>query len=315
MKRRKIRYTFNRIFLDKIIFYYFLFFKRVFKKDIFEYSIGMHFQNFVLRFIKGVNTKIIGNHKANYLILFNKISFILRDPTIYYNLIRYGEYEPTLSYIFSTLIKKGMTILDIGGNIGYFSLMASRLVGPNGKVYVFEPDPTNFMYLRKNIEINDISNINLVKKCVSNKEGIIKLHHHPIYHSCHSIFKSSSKRSTKEIDVESIVLDKMFKNECSKISFIKMDIEGAELNALKGMANLLKKNKVKYLLTEYNSRILRSIGKNANDFIAELANYFSRYYVILDDINLKFDLFTKKDTLIRYLNSLTQNRLDILCVK
>ena len=106
----------------------------------------------------------------------------------------------------------------------------------------------------------------------------------------------------------------MFSNEDFKISFIKMDIEGAEINALKGMGKILEKNKVKYLLTECNLRVLRGRGQNAQHLIFELDKYFNRYYVIRDDKALFFELFTDKATLISYLNSLTQNNLNILCV-
>ncbi|MEE9378115.1 MAG: FkbM family methyltransferase [Candidatus Lokiarchaeia archaeon] len=275
----------------------------------------MHFHNFILKFIRGVNTKIIGKLKSNYFIIFNDIKFIVRNPLIYYNLIRYGEYEPASSYIFKKLIKRDMTVIDIGGNIGYFSLMASKLVGIHGKVYVFEPDRTSFMFLKKNIKINKVRNIISINKCVSNEEGIIKLYHHPKFHSCHSIFKSISKKLMKQIDVESITLDNMFLNEDFRISFIKMDIEGAEINALKGMGKMLEKNKVSYLLTECNLRILKSTGKNAQHFIMELDKYFNKYYVILDDKNLKFESFNDRDILIRFLDSLSQNNLNILCIK
>jgi len=314
MKERRFRQIFNRKFLDKIIFNYFLYFKRIFNKDIFEYSFGMHFHNFILKFIKGVNTKIIGKIKSNYFIIFNEIKFIARNPYIYYDLIRFGEYEPVSSYIFNHLVKKDMTVIDIGGNVGYFSLLASKLVGMHGKVYVFEPDPINFMYLRKNIEINKIKNIILVNKCVSNEEGILTLYLHPKFHSCHSIFKSTSK-SIDHVNVESITLNKMFENDDFKISFIKMDIEGAELKALKGMDEMLKKNRVKYLLTECNLRILKCVGKMARDLILELDKYFNKYYVIKDinELNLRF--FSNKEVLINYLNSLTQNNLNLLCIK
>lgn len=309
------RHVFNTKILDKLIFNYFFYFKKIFKKDIFEYSIGMHFHNFILKFIKKINTKVIGKNKLDYFILFDDIKFIARNPLIYYNLIRYGEYEPVSSYIFNNLVKKNMTVLDIGGNIGHFSLLASKLVGMHGKVYVFEPDPTNFKYLKKNIEINKMRNIILVNKCVSNEERILTLYHHPKFHSCHSIFKPSSKKPVNHVDVKSIKLDNMFSNEDFKISFIKMDIEGAEIKALKGMGKVLEKNKVPYLLTECNLRLLRERGQDAQALILELDKYFNRYYVIRDDKNLIFELFTDKTTLISYLNSLTQNNLNILCVK
>lgn len=315
MKEGRFRQIFNRKFLDKIVFNYFSYFKRIFKKDIFEYSIGMHFHNFILKYIKGVNTKVIGKIKSNYFIIFNDIKFIARDPRIYYNLIRYGDYEPTSSFIFNSLVKKDMTVLDIGGNIGYFSLIASKLVGSQGKVYVFEPDPINFMYLRKNIEINKIENIILVNKCVSNEEGILTLYHHPKYHSCHSIYKNISKKAKAAVKVKAITLNKMFENDDSEISFIKMDIEGAEVSALMGMDYLLKKNKVKYLLTEFNLRILKSLGKNPRELITLLDDYFNKYFLMLDDKNLHLKYFNDKEVLINYLNSLTQNNLNLLCVK
>ena len=310
----RFRQIFNIEIIDKIIFHYFSYFKRIFKKEIFEYSLGMHFHNFILKFIKGVNTKLIGKFKSNYFIFFNDIKFISRDLRIYYNLIRYGEYESASSYIFNSLIKKDMIVLDIGGNIGYFSLIASKLVGKLGKVYVFEPDPTNIMFLRKNIELNKIKNITLVNKCVSNEEGVLTLYLHPKFHSCHSIFKSASK-SINHIDVESITLDDMFSNEYFKIPFIKMDIEGAEIEALKGMGKMLEKNKVLYLLTECNLRILKSIGKGADHLILELGKYFNKFYIIKDDRSLNLELFSDKEVLIKYLNSLTQNNLNILCIK
>ena len=315
MKEGRFRQIFNGKFLDEIIFNYFSYFKRIFKKDIFEYSIGMHFHNFILKYIKGVNTKVIGKINSNYFITFNDIKFIARDPRIYYNLIRYGDYEPTSSYIFNNLVKKDMTVLDIGGNIGYFSLIASKLVGRQGKVYVFEPDPTNFMYLRKNIEINKIENIILVNKCVSNEEGILTLYHHPKYHSCHSIYKNISKKTKAAVEVKAITLNIMFENDDSEISFIKMDIEGAEMSALMGMDKLIKKNKVKYLLTEFNLRILKSLGKTPRDLITLLDDYFNKYFLMLDDKNLHFKYFNDKEALINYLNSLTQNNLNLLCVK
>jgi len=312
--KKSFRRVLNQKILDKLIFNYLLLFKRIFKKDIFEYSVGMHFHNCILKFIKGVNTKVIGKVKSNYFIIFNDIKFIARNPHIYYDLIRFGEYEPTLSYIFNKLVKKDMTVIDMGGNIGYFSLVASKLVGMHGKVYVFEPEPINLMYLRKNIEINKIKNIILVNKCVSNEEGILTLYLHPKFHSCHSIFKSTSK-SINHIDVESITLNKMFKNDDFKISFIKMDIEGAELKALKGMDEMLKKNSVNYLLTEFNLRILKCMGKVARDLILELDKYFNKFYVIKDIKELKLRFFSNKEVLINYLNSLTQSNLNLLCIR
>lgn len=94
-----------------------------------------------------------------------------------------------------------------------------------------------------------------------------------------------------------------------------MDIEGAEMNALMGMDKLIKKNKVKYFLTEFNLRILKSLGKAPRELITLLNDYFNKYFLMLDDKNLYLKYFNDKEALINYLNSLTQNNLNILCVK
>lgn len=298
--------------LDKIIFNYFLIFKRVFKREIFEFKIGMHFHNFILKFFKGVNTKIISKiGSSTYLVRVNDFTFIARNIRVYYDLIRYGQYEPVCSYIFKKLIKKGMNVLDIGGNLGYFAIISSFLVGDSGKVYSFEPDPINFKVLNKNLKINKIQNVLPVNKCVNNEEGIFKFYIHPKIHSCHSLFKTDSGKS---IDVEAIILNKMFKTDNTIFHFIKMDIEGAEINALMGMDNVIK-NGTKYLLIEVNKRRIKYIQKTIRDLIEILAKNFNNYYVILDDKKLDLKYKDNHEDLITYIEQLKLDNLNLLCFK
>ena len=85
-------------------------------------------------------------------------------------------YEPSETKTIKTHVKKGDVVLDIGANIGYYTLIFAELVGEKGKVYAFEPDPTNFDLLRKNVEINGYRNITLIQKAVSNKNGKISFY-------------------------------------------------------------------------------------------------------------------------------------------
>ena len=73
------------------------------------------------------------------------------------------------------ILKPGMVVLDIGANIGYHTLISSKLVGNTGKIYSFEPEPHNFKLLLKNIEINEFKNIIPINKALSNNIGSTKL--------------------------------------------------------------------------------------------------------------------------------------------
>lgn len=92
------------------------------------------------------------------------------------NLSINGIYEPLQTELVKKEIKKGDVVLDIGANIGYYTLIFAKLVGEDGKVFVFEPAPTNFSFLKKNVEINSYKNVVLVQKAVSNKTGKLKLY-------------------------------------------------------------------------------------------------------------------------------------------
>lgn len=82
-----------------------------------------------------------------------------------------GVHEEFETELVKRMIKRGDVVLDIGANIGYYTLIFAKIVGEDGKVFAFEPDPTNFALLKRNVEINGYKNILLVQKAVSNKSG------------------------------------------------------------------------------------------------------------------------------------------------
>ncbi len=99
-----------------------------------------------------------------------------RNPAI--ALYDIGGYENVETQLFESHIKEGDVVLDLGANIGYFTLIAAKCVGANGKVYAFEPDPTNFSFLKRSVEINNYKNVVCEQKAVSNKNGVVKLFLH-----------------------------------------------------------------------------------------------------------------------------------------
>lgn len=167
------------------------------------------------------------------------------DPEDELGLLTRPDYEDYEVEIYKRTVKEKGTVLDIGANIGYHTLIFAKLVGPEGKVYAFEPDPINFHYLKKNILINNHKNIIPIQKAVSSETEKGRLYltssktHRKIY---------ELEENLPSIEIETIKLDEYIQE---KIDFIKMDIEGSEGMALEGMTSLLKKNKPLKIIMEF----------------------------------------------------------------
>ena len=146
-------------------------------------------------------------------------------------------------------IKKGDTVVDIGANIGLFTLFFSKLVGTTGRVIAFEPDPENFDVLKKNIELNEITNVTLVQKGVSNKNESVKLYKSNVSGG-HSLIKNEwAKEYT---NIQTVTLDDYFRGE--EIDMIKIDAEGFELEVIEGGKKLLENNKNMKIISEFGGQ-------------------------------------------------------------
>ena len=188
----------------------------------------------------------------------------------------WGIFEPVETELVKKVIKRGNVVLDIGANIGYYTLIAAKVVGETGKVFAFEPYPTTFSILEKNVKVNGYNNVILVQKAISNKTGKLKLH---LWDSAsHSICDSHG--SHQSIIIEGIRLDDYFENYDGNIDFIKMDIEGAENWAIQGMPSLLAKNKNVKIMTEFNPPKLTRAGVEPEEYLGLLTERgFKLYYI------------------------------------
>lgn len=152
--------------------------------------------------------------------------------------------------LFAQLIRPGDSVVEVGGHIGYITLHFSRLVGQNGKVRVFEPGPNNLPYIRANIAGK--ANVNLISRAVADFCGPAQFFVEN-YTGQNNSLLSDYKRfdenllnaglevSKSVIEVECVTLDAALENEPDRApSFIKIDVEGAELTVLKGMSRTLR---------------------------------------------------------------------------
>ena len=217
------------------------------------------------------------------------------------NLSINGIYEEFETDLVKKEIHKGDVVIDIGANIGYYTIMFAKLVGDSGKVIAFEPDPTNYELLKKNIEINGFTNVILEQKALSDNPGKMMLSLNNENTAGHHLdFKNENSINSIEVDVLS--LDDYFSYKNIKINFIKMDVEGAESNVIKGMSNILKTSKNLKMIVEYNPFAIKQLGLTPENYLELLIkNEFLLYDVDERTKTLtktqKYDLLKKYDKL------------------
>ncbi len=179
-----------------------------------------------------------------------------------------GAFENTEIELFRQSIKKGSTVADIGANIGYYSVIAGKCVGPIGKVFSYEPEKRNFDLLSKNIQINQLSNVTPIMCALSNKEGVSRLYLDENNKGHHSLVYDKDKKYTV---IETDTLDNSLKKYGSpKIDIIKMDVEGAEFLALEGMKETIERNPDVILFTEFLPKAIKSLGGEPLAFLKKL---------------------------------------------
>ena len=206
----------------------------------------------------------------------SKMILNLDDIGISRELLLKGIHERNSTNQFKKEIKEGMSLLEIGANIGYYTLIAARIIKKKGHIYAFEPSPQNTRFLVANIYTNGLENIVEVhREGVADKTGKL-----PFFLYTKSNLCSFAKREPEEdikqtgkIIVDVTTVDKFLGNR--KIDYLRMDIEGFEYEAIKGMKNTLenKERSPKGMFIEMHSALLRKNGYSANEFINTLAAY------------------------------------------
>jgi FkbM family methyltransferase len=207
-------------------------------------------------------------------------------------LLRSRIWEPFETELFKEILEPGMIVADVGANIGYHTLLAAKLVKPNGRVYAFEPSPDNYQLLVKNINLNGYSSYVIpINKAVDSTPGELKLFLSPENRGDHRSFDSKVfdyDPYRQWIAIKSVSLDSFFMKERRIPDVIKMDIQGYEFNAFKGMRLLMAQCENLLLFTEVWPRGLTEAGTSTEDYVDSLiASGFDLYLVAEEVSNLK----------------------------
>ena len=152
-----------------------------------------------------------------------------------------GTYEEPIQNIFAQHLKSGDVFYDIGANVGFFSVIAAKLVGDTGKVYAFEPGEVNAKSIRHNAQLNNFRQIEVIEKAVSNTSGLGQLLLAK-YSGGHALATADAPPDLAgEITVDLVSIDDLItQNKINPPNFVKVDVEGAELDVLKGMTQTIK---------------------------------------------------------------------------
>lgn len=181
----------------------------------------------------------------------------------------YGHYEQALGNLVKKILQPGYVFFDIGANIGYFSLIAANNA-PTSKIISFEPVKNLFQKLRENISINSIGNITAVNAAIGELNEEKELFISADDNLGMSSFQPPENFSGRKEKVKVISIDSWFKTaRLSRVDLIKLDIEGSELAALKGMQEVLHNFKP-LIIAEINPDTLGLFNLTPVDIFAYL---------------------------------------------
>ncbi len=178
-----------------------------------------------------------------------------------------GFPEPAVEAEIAIHLGRGGCFYDVGAHIGFYSLMAEHLMRGKGRVVAFEPDPNNAQILRQNLARNMFSAIDVVASAVWSHSGIVKFQRSGAGHPeestrrGHVVASIDDRSNSKVIDAEAITLD-LFVQSHPAPTMIKVDVEGAELEVLKGAQKLLSQAKPVWLFEVHHQAAATLLEEN-----------------------------------------------------
>lgn len=192
-----------------------------------------------------LNAKSQAKHYIKKRIYDYEMYLDVQDPGISRTLLLFGKRELEHRIMLHKILKSGMTVLDIGANIGYYTIMESKLVGENGKVIAAEPSLTNISLLTRNLELNRCQNVEIFQVAISN-----------VNDECEFFMANSSNLNTfhntgsgihdltgETITVKTMTVVDVMKN-IGKPDLIRMDVEGHEVEVISGMLPAIQKGEL-----------------------------------------------------------------------
>lgn len=152
----------------------------------------------------------------------------------------FGIWEPHITAWIESRLSPGDVFVDIGANLGYYSLLAAQQVGPTGSVVAIEASPSIFKLLERNVQLNEATNIRCVQRAVLEQQGRVKIYRGPEYNMGLTTTLTTMANCSFEAEVDAGPLGNLLDpDEIEKVRLIKVDVEGAEWSVVRGLEPLL----------------------------------------------------------------------------
>jgi FkbM family methyltransferase len=204
---------------------------------------------------------------------------------------KYKSWEWTETQFALETVKPGHTVLDIGANVGYFTAIFGKLVGPSGRVFAAEPNNKNFELLVRNIEANRLDNVHTVKALIADKSGLGILHEHVSSNrGGHTALEWDSLDFVKHTVHPKVALDSLIDAGIDEVHFIKMDTQGSEPLIFKGGKELIRSNARRLnMVVEFSPAYVEKItGAKPEEFYREIIDIgFAGYFIDTRDAQIK----------------------------
>lgn len=201
----------------------------------------------------------------------------ITDPGLSLTLLLHGSREEEAVKIWQDILEPGMDVIEVGANLGFYTLKAASHIGESGKVYAFEPVPSNTLILQDNLKLNGCSNTRVIEQAVADENGEVEMKG-TTHSNCGTIimddnnsFRSGFFERTQNItddiiQVPATTLDSFTSDHEIDPDVIRMDIEGGELRAVEGMRQTLSNQSApSYFLLETHTNFYENPEKQLRE--------------------------------------------------
>lgn len=209
----------------------------------------------------------------------------------------FRDYEQLTRRIFLDLLRPGMTVVDVGAHIGYYSVLAAKKVGKSGRVHAFEPCPESAGFTRRNIRLNELDNVKVHQLAVGDRR-CSRMFNITGSSDSHGFYKHPNTPTLATLEVSQVPLDDVVDRTPG---VVKIDVEGAETEVLQGMNRMLASSSELTVIAEWFPAGLKSAGYDPFDLPRKLEALGFSSIRVLDD---HADSITSVEEISRRLSSL-----------
>jgi FkbM family methyltransferase len=206
--------------------------------------------------------------------------------SIYFGYFDFLDHEPLTTKVFSSLLKPGAVVVDVGANIGHYTLLAAGAVGPTGRVHAIECSPVTLAVLEGNMRKNHLENVEIHPVAAAGVRGTLELNVTAIglsWFNPHSQWPTVEGSGTT-VKVPAVPLDEIIS---SPVHLVKIDAEGVDLDVLKGMKRILTDNEKISIIVEWAPPLLVEVGKDPMELPLWLKESGFNKISVLDEIHNK----------------------------